>query len=189
MKRFIFIITLGIFTSHFYGCFSGAERPSGKTSNSSIYEYTINRIDGVEISLSQFKGKKLLLVNVASKCGFTSQYEELEKLHQQFKDGLVIIGFPANNFMGQEPGTNEDIAQFCSTNFGVTFLMAEKISVKGDDIHPIYKWLSDESLNGWNTLEPKWNFYKYLVDETGELIKVFPSNVNPLNENIVSWLK
>lgn len=189
MKYFSLFMILSILSSLLTGCFSGAEKPAGKSSNKSIYEFTFNRIDGEKISLSDFRGKKIMLVNVASKCGYTSQYNDLQKLHEKFNEELVIIGFPANNFMGQEPGTNEEIAEFCSANFGVTFLMAEKISVKGNDQHPIYKWLSDKSLNGWNSVEPKWNFYKYLIDESGELVKVFPSNENPLNENIVSWIR
>ncbi len=114
--------------------------------------------------------------------------QTLRNLNRKYKDNLVIIGFPANNFMGQEPGTDKEIAEFCKTNYDVTFLLASKISVKGDDIHPIYKWLTDKSLNGWNDMGPKWNFYKYLVNEKGELVKVFPSTTEPLSKDITALL-
>lgn len=172
-----------------FGCFSGAERPMGAQSMKNLYDYSFTAMDGRTVSLGEFKGKKLLLINVASKCGFTSQYEDLQKLHETYGDKIVLIGFPANNFRNQEPGTNEEIANFCKINYGVTFLMAEKISVVGDDQHPVYKWLSDKNLNGWNDLAPKWNFYKYLINEKGELVKVIPSQTNPMSDEIVSLLK
>jgi glutathione peroxidase len=139
----------------------------------SIYDFKMKDINGQEVDFSQFKGKKLLLVNVASKCGYTKQYEDLQKLHQEHGDEVTIIGFPANNFGGQEPGTNEEIKEFCSSKFGVTFMMMDKISVKGDDKAPLYKWLSDKNLNGWNDKEPTWNFCKYFINEKGELGEVF----------------
>lgn len=186
--RYLFI-TLTIFAViSSINCFGSADKPSGSKSRKTIYDYAFTSIDGNKVSLSEFKGKKILFVNVASECGFTPQYEDLEKLHRKYVGKLVIIGFPANNFMGQEPGTNKEIAEFCRSKYDVTFLMAEKISVKGDDIHPVYKWLTDKSLNGWNDMGPKWNFYKYLVDEKGELIKIFPSTTEPMSEEITSLL-
>ncbi len=172
-----------------FGCFSSAERPIGAQSMKTIYDYSFTAMNGKTISIGEFKGKKLLLINVASKCGFTSQYEGLQKLHENYGDRIVLIGFPANNFGSQEPGSNEEIVNFCKANYGVTFLMAEKISVTGDDQHPIYKWLTTKTLNGWNDLAPKWNFYKYLISENGELLKVFPSQTKPLSDDVIAFLK
>lgn len=154
----------------------------------SIYDFKMKDINGNEVDFSQFKGKKLLLVNVASKCGYTPQYEGLQKLHEMHGDQVVIIGFPANNFGGQEPGTNEDIKQFCSENYGVTFTMMDKISVKGADKDPLYRWLSDKDLNGWNDKEPSWNFCKYFINDKGELVKFFPSSVKPTDEEILTLI-
>lgn len=155
----------------------------------SIYDFKLNDIDGNEVDFNQFKGKKLLLVNVASKCGYTPQYADLQKLNEEYGDQVVILGFPANNFGGQEPGTNEDIKQFCSANYGVTFKMFDKISVKGADKHPLYRWLSDKDMNGWNDKEPTWNFCKYFIDENGELKKFFASSVNPMDQEIIQLIK
>jgi glutathione peroxidase len=154
----------------------------------SIYDFKMKDINGNEVDFSQFKGKKLLLVNVASKCGYTPQYEDLQKLHEMHGDKVVIIGFPANNFGGQEPGTNEDIKQFCSENYGVTFTLMDKISVKGADKDPLYRWLSDKDLNGWNDKEPSWNFCKYFINDKGELVKFFPSSVKPTDEDILKLI-
>lgn len=154
-----------------------------------FYEFTLNDIDGNPVDFSRYKGKKLLIVNVASKCGYTPQYAELQELYDAHKDQLTILAFPANNFGGQEPGTNEDIKTFCTENYGVTFPMFEKISVKGVDKHPLYRWLSDKNLNGWNNTEPSWNFCKYFVNENGELIKFFPSSVKPMDEEIIKLIK
>jgi len=151
----------------------------------SIYDFKMKDINGNEVDFSQFKGKKLLLVNVASKCGYTPQYEGLQKLHEMHGDQVVIIGFPANNFGGQEPGSNEEIKQFCSENYGVTFTMMDKISVNGSDKEPLYRWLSDKDLNGRNEKEPSWNFCKYFINEKGELVKFFPSSVKPTDEEIL----
>lgn len=167
---------------------SSKVKVNGPEPNNSFYELKAVSLFGETIDFSQFKGKKVMIVNTASECGFTSQYEDLEKLYQTNKDNLVIIGFPANDFMNQEPGTNEEIAEFCRVNYGVSFTMSEKISVKGDDMHPVYKWLTKEELNGWNSQAPKWNFHKYLIDESGKLIGVFPSRTNPLNKKITSLL-
>lgn len=134
----------------------------------SFYDFTVKDIDGNEVNLSKFKGQKVLVVNVASKCGYTPQYEDLQKLNEEYGDKITILGFPANNFGGQEPGSNEEIKKFCTGNYGVTFPMFEKVSVKGVDKHPLYRWLSDKSQNGWNDQEPTWNFCKYYIDENGE---------------------
>jgi len=157
-----------------------------KFSGKSIYDFTLNSIEGKTISLSEFKGKKMLLVNVASQCGYTTQYKDLEALHNKFKDKLVIIGFPANDFGAQEPGSNSEISDFCQKNYGVTFLMMEKISVKGDSMHPLYKWLSSKNENGVCDESPNWNFCKYLIDEKGNILQFFKSKVNPLSEEITS---
>lgn len=151
----------------------------------SFYDFKMKSIDGKEIDFSQYKGKKILVVNVASKCGYTPQYEELQKLHELYGNKVVILGFPANNFMGQEPGTNEDIAEFCKKNYGVTFQLFEKISVKGKDQHPLFKYLSHKDLNGKVNQEPKWNFNKYLINEKGEVVRWWPSAVEPMSEEIV----
>lgn len=150
--------------------------------DNSIYDFKMNSIDGELIDFSKYKDKNLLIVNVASKCGFTPQYADLEKLHENFGDKIVILGFPANNFGGQEPGSNEQIAEFCQKNFGVKFQMFEKISVKGTDQHELYKWLKEKSGN-----EPTWNFCKYLVKPDGT-VKFFASNVNPMDKTIVDEL-
>lgn len=167
---------------------SGQVSPAGAHSTTSIYEYGYTAMDGKKVKLSAYKGKKFLIVNVASQCGFTPQYEGLEKLAKEYKDRVTVIGFPANNFGHQEPGTNEEIVKFCTSTYGVTFPMSQKISVIGDDQDPIYKWLTTKSLNGWNETAPKWNFYKYLIDEKGELIRVFPSVTTPLSKELTGAL-
>lgn len=152
----------------------------------SFYDFKLNSIDGKPIDFKKYKGKKVLLVNVASKCGFTPQYAELEELHEKYGDKLVILGFPANNFKEQEPGSNEEIAEFCQKNYGVKFQMFEKISVVGEDQHPLYQWLSKKEMNGWNDQAPKWNFSKYLINEKGELVKFFESKVKPMSEEVLT---
>jgi glutathione peroxidase len=155
----------------------------------SIYDFKVPALDGAgTIDLSKYKGKKIMIVNTASKCGNTPQYAELEQLYEKYKDKLVIIGFPANNFGSQEPGTNEEIGEFCKKNFGVTFPMAEKISVKGDDIAPIYKYLVDEAAKKGFTDPVKWNFTKFLLDEKGELITVIHNRVKPMSEEVTKYL-
>lgn len=158
---------------------------AGKTS---IYDFKLKTLDGKEISLSSFKGKKMLLVNVASECGYTPQYKPLQALHEQYGNKVVVIGFPANNFGGQEPGSSTEIKSFCTKNYGVTFQMMEKISVKGSDMHPLYKWLSSADQNGTCSEAPSWNFCKYLIDENGNVVKFFPSKVDPLSKEITSLL-
>ena len=154
----------------------------------SIYDFKVEGLEGGVIDFSKYKGKKILIVNTASKCGYTPQYEELQKLYDTYKEKLVIVGFPANNFGGQEPGTNTEIKEFCKKNYGVTFPMAAKISVKGDDIAPIYKYLTNKSENGVLDAEVKWNFGKFLLDEKGVLIQYFPSKVTPMSEEITGKL-
>ncbi|MCH2229275.1 MAG: glutathione peroxidase [Crocinitomicaceae bacterium] len=152
----------------------------------SLYDIQITSIEDEAIDLNEFKGKKIMFVNVASKCGYTPQYSKLQKLHDMYKDQLVIIGVPCNQFMGQEPGTNEEIVSFCQKNYGVSFLMTEKVDVKGSSQHPLYQWLTSKDLNGNSDSKVKWNFQKYLVSETGELIDVFSPGVDPLDEQIIS---
>lgn len=144
--------------------------------------YILNAVlnNGEMVSFEKFKNRKVVIVNLASQCGFTPQYEELEKLYKQSKN-LEILGFPANNFDSQEPGTDEEISQFCKINFGVTFPIFKKNDVKGNTKQPVYEWLTEKSKNGWNVLEPQWNFYKYLIDENGNLSKLFSSSVSPLD--------
>lgn len=149
----------------------------------SFYDFKVKDIDGNDFSFSQLKGKKVLLVNTASKCGNTPQYADLEKFYESNKGkNFVIIGFPANNFLSQEPGTNEEIKSFCQKNYGVTFPMMSKISVKGDDMHPVYKWLTSKELNGFMDSQVKWNFQKYLVNEEGKLVEILDpkTSVNTL---------
>lgn len=157
----------------------------GKT----IYDFKVESLDGKEINFADFKGKKILIVNTASECGFTPQYADLEKVYEQYKDKLVVIGFPANNFGGQEPGTNTEIGAFCQKNYGVTFPMAAKVSVKGDDIAPIFKYLTEKELNGVKNTSILWNFTKFLVDENGKLIDSFVSTTKPTDEAITKYLK
>lgn len=157
--------------------------------NTSIYDYTFKSIDGETISLEQFKDKKILFVNVASKCGFTGQYEQLQELHQEYGDKIVVIGFPCDQFGGQEPGSEEEIKGFCQKNYGVEFLMASKINVKGKEQHPVYQWLTQASLNDVEDSKVGWNFAKYLVDENGSYIKHYKSNVNPMSSEITDHLK
>ena len=154
---------------------------------SSVHEFTLNAIDGKAAPLAQYKGKVMLLINVASRCGFTPQYTGLEALYRKYKDqGLVLVGFPANNFMGQEPGTNEEIAAFCKRTYDVTFPMYSKISVKGDDQAPLYKFLTDKEANPTTGGDIRWNFTKFLVDRNGKVIARFESKVAPDNAEFVA---
>lgn len=148
----------------------------------SLYDYTLNDLQGNPISLSQYEGKKVVLINVASKCGFTPQYADWQKFHEQYGEEIVVLGFPANNFMSQEPGSDDEIAEFCQKNYGVTFQMFSKIDVKGENKAPLYRWLSTKDLNGWNDKEPTWNFCKYVVNEKGQLTHFFESKIKPDNE-------
>ena len=162
----------------------------GYSQTSSIYDFSAIDIDGKEVSMSQFKGKKLLIVNVASKCGNTPQYEGLERLYKKYgSEKFVVIGFPANNFMGQEPGSNEDIKEFCTSTYQVTFPMMGKISVKGKDKAPIYQWLTQKEMNGVMDAEVTWNFQKFMIDENGQLVGVVKPGVEPETEEIIKWLE
>jgi glutathione peroxidase len=153
----------------------------------SVYDFKMKTIDGKEVSLSKYKGKKILIVNTASKCGFTPQYEDLEKLHQKYGSELVLIGFPAGNFGGQELATNTEIKEFCKANFGVTFLLSQKVSVKGSDIDPLFKYLTTEENPDFKG-DINWNFEKFLINEKGQLVHRFRSKVTPLSPEITANL-
>ena len=156
----------------------------------SIHQFTVKDINGNDFSLAQLKGKKVMIVNTASKCGLTPQYEQLEEVYKKYGgDRFVIIGFPANNFMSQEPGSNEEIAQFCVKNYGVSFPMMSKISVKGKDMHELYTFLTTKQLNGLEDNTVGWNFQKYLIDEQGKLVKVINPRTLPNDPEIINWIK
>lgn len=161
---------------------------AGTAQKSGFYDFKVKTIDGKDFDFASLKGKKVMVVNTASKCGFTPQYKELEALYENYQDNLVIIGFPANNFGNQEPGTAAEIKSFCTANYGVTFPLMEKISVKGDDMAPIYKWLTSKAKNGVMDSEVKWNFQKYLIDEKGKLVDVIYSKEKPNSDKILAWI-
>jgi len=163
------------------------EKPIKTTT--SFYDLKAESIDGKAVSMSEYKGKYIMVVNTASKCGYTYQYEGLEELYQKHKDKLIILGFPSNDFLWQEPGSNEKIKTFCKINYGVTFPLFAKIVVKGKKKHPVFAWLTDHTLNGWQKKSPGWNFNKYLIDKSGKLIAHFGSKVEPLSEEIETLLK
>lgn len=164
---------------------TGAFSDGSKT----LHDFTVKDINGKSFDLASLKGKKVLVVNVASKCGLTPQYEDLQTLYERYADrNFVVIGFPANNFNGQEPGTNKEIKEFCTANYGVTFPMMDKISVRGDDQAPLYKWLTHKAENGVKDQEVTWNFQKYLVDEQGRLVDVVLPRESPLSDKIVKWI-
>lgn len=178
MKTFVLMMVSLLFTV------------SLEAQNKSFYDFTVKTIDGKDFPLSSLKGKKVLVVNVASKCGLTPQYAQLEKLYEKYKDkDFVIIGFPANNFMGQEPGSNEEIAQFCSLNYDVTFPMMAKISVKGKEIAPLYQWLTEKKLNGKEDASVQWNFQKFMIDENGNWVGFASPKESPFSEKIVTWIE
>ena len=155
----------------------------------SIHTFKVAGIDGKQINLAAYKGKKILIVNTASKCGYTPQYESLQKVYDQYKDKLVILGFPCNQFGGQEPGTNAEIVEFCEKNYGVTFPLADKVDVKGTDQSSIYQWLTQKTKNGVLDATIGWNFNKFLLDENGKMLAYFPSNVKPDSDAILNYLK
>jgi len=163
-------------------------KSSKMSSKKSIYDIEINSLQGKPINLSLFKGKKILFVNVASKCGFTPQYKELQKLHNLYEDSLVVIGVPCNQFGKQEPGNSTEINEFCQVNYGVSFLITEKISVKGNEQHPLYSWLTRKNENGRKNSSVKWNFQKYLINEDGELIDYYYSITSPTSSKIKKHL-
>ena len=168
----------------------GLSVPAKAQNPQSFYDFTVKTIEGKDFPLSALKGKKVLVVNVASKCGFTPQYKELQELYETYKDkNFVIIGFPANNFLWQEPGTNVEIAQFCSLKYGVTFPMMAKISVKGKEMAPLYHWLTEKKKNGKRDAPVGWNFQKFMIDENGNWVDVVSSKTSPLSDTIVDWIK
>jgi Glutathione peroxidase len=154
-----------------------------------FYSLSFKTIDGADFKFDQLKNKKVLIVNTASKCGYTPQYKDLEELNKLYKGQLVVIGFPSNDFGAQEPGSNSEIKSFCEATYGVTFLLMEKSVVKGAQKNNVFKWLTEKSRNGWNEVEPSWNFNKYLIDEQGRLIAHWPSKITPTSNEIVSKLK
>jgi glutathione peroxidase len=162
----------------------------GTSAQKSFHSFTVKTLQGETFDFSTLKGKKVMVVNTASKCGLTPQYEALQALYEKYgSDNFVIIGFPANNFMNQEPGTAEEIMEFCSENYGVTFPMMEKISVKGKDMHPVYQWLTEASENGVMDSSVSWNFQKYLIDENGRLVEKFSPRTKPNDEEIIAWIE
>jgi glutathione peroxidase len=156
---------------------------------SKFFDFKVKSIDGEDVSLAQFKGKKIVILNTASACGYTPQYADWENFYKENKEKIVVLGFPCNQFMGQESGDNATIKSFCQKNYGVSFPMFEKIDVKGDKKAPLYAWLTDKAQNGWNEQEPSWNFCKYLINEKGELVSFFASKVKPENEEFQAALK
>lgn len=155
----------------------------------SVLDIKLKSLSGEDLTLEKFKGKKVLIVNTASKCGYTKQYADLQKLYDQHSDKVEVVGMPCNQFMGQEPGSNEKIAEFCQKNYGVTFTMLEKADVKGKDQHPLYQWLTQKEKNGVLDAKVSWNFNKFLIDENGKMIAHFESSVNPMDEKILSLIK
>jgi len=167
----------------------GNAQQTKKNTMNTIYNYSVETLSGEPFDFSKLKGKKIMIVNTASECGLTPQYEKLQDLYEKYQDKLVIVGFPANNFGAQEPGSNQEIESFCKLNYGVTFPMMSKISVKGDDMHEIYEFLTQKSKNGLQDSEVEWNFQKYLIDENGKLVKVISPKVQPDDSEIVDWVK
>jgi glutathione peroxidase len=189
--KFIGLLSIFLFTL-FFGFMCVGSSSSQNSQKPKVSFYTLKTImnNGTILSFDSLKGKKILIVNTASECGFTKQYEDLEKLSQIYKGKLIIIGFPANNFGGQEPGEDKEIAEFCKLNYGVTFPLAMKSSVqKGKDQNEVFVWLSDSTKNGWNNSAPTWNFGKYLINEEGTLTHVFSSSTAPMDEKIIAALK
>ncbi len=191
MKLINSFILMGLL-SMLSACFTGKNKAvtsSDISSAKSLYSIQINSLDGNEINLAEFKGKKILFVNTASQCGFTYQYEDLEKLSKKYSGSLVIIGSPCNQFGGQEPGSAEQIGSFCQKNYGVTFLLTEKLNVKGDSIHPLYAWLTQKNLNGSSDFTVKWNFNKFLINENGNLTHYFGSSTKPLDTEVTNAIE
>jgi glutathione peroxidase len=180
MKKLIFTLIMMAGTM---GLFAQAD-------TTSFHNFTVETLEGEEFKFDTLKGKKVLIVNVASKCGFTRQYKQLQKVYEKYGgDDFTIIGFPANNFLDQEPGTAEEIRAFCTEKYGVTFPLMAKISVKGDDMHPVYQWLTQKDQNGVLDSKVKWNFQKYLIDENGRLVATFQPKVKPDSEEIIMWIE
>ena len=175
----VVLLTVAIMVFSFFGSKATPQPTPG-----SIYDFSIQSLDGRLIDFSIYRGKPLLIVNTASQCGFTPQYADLQKLHEQYGNLVTVLGFPANNFLWQEPGTNKEIAAFCERNYGVRFTLFEKISVKGKNAHPLYQWLKARSGKS-----PSWNFCKYLISSEGEVLAFYPSRVNPLDEDILKRIR
>ena len=195
MFKKVFLLLTSVSALFFTRCATSQDRPKATANTatppaaSDFYSFKVKTLDGGELDFATLKGKKVLIVNTASKCGYTPQYAGLEQLHQQYKDkNVVVIGFPANDFMAQEPGTNAEIGAFCSKNYGVTFPIMDKVTVVGGAKAPVYQWLSSKAKNGWNDQEPSWNFCKYLVNEKGELVSFFTSKTEPMSDEIVKKL-
>ncbi len=168
---------------------TASNKNSRMTTAKTIYNFSIEGIDGNEIDFNKFLGKKILLVNTASQCGFTPQYDGLQKLSELFKNKLVVIGFPSNNFGAQEPGNDNEILNFCKRNYGVNFPLTKKIDVTGANKHEIFKWITEEKQNGWNNRDPNWNFCKYLVNEEGYLTDFFSHKLDPMDQKIISKIE
>ncbi len=202
-KRWISVMIMGLLMITTLGCNGqnkqgqAAKKEAVEKSNRersvaslTLHDFIVKDIEGNEFDLATLKGKKVLVVNVASRCGLTPQYEELQKLYSIYQDnGFTVIGFPANNFNNQEPGTNQEIKEFCTGNYGVTFPMMDKISVKGDDIAPLYRWLTQKAENGVMDNEVTWNFQKFMIDEQGQLVDVVMPGESPLSDKIVDWIR
>lgn len=196
MRIGILLITLSL-PAWFWSCFNGnkvasAPKESISATNQekpSFYDLKAISLDGETIDMSKYKGKKIIILNVASKCGYTPQYADWQKFYESNKDQVEVLGFPCNQFLGQEPGSSDEIATFCQKNYGVTFQMFDKVDVKGDQQHAIYQWLTDPSKNGWNSEVPSWNFCKYLINEEGKLTHFFGSKIKPDNQEFMAAYK
>lgn len=196
MRIGILLITLSL-PAWFWSCFNGnkvasAPKESISATNQekpSFYDLKAVSLDGETIDMSKYKGKKIIVLNVASKCGYTPQYADWQKFYESNKDQVEVLGFPCNQFLGQEPGSSDEIATFCQKNYGVTFQMFDKVDVKGDQQHAIYQWLTDPSKNGWNSEVPSWNFCKYLINEEGKLTHFFGSKIKPDNQEFIAAYK
>tara|TARA_B100000902_G_C27249003_1_gene884205 strand:- start:984 stop:1571 length:588 start_codon:yes stop_codon:yes gene_type:complete len=190
MKILYYLVPILIFMTFGYSFFFKDKKIDVSNFSKSIYDYSAINIDGDTVSMSDYKDKKILFVNVASKCGYTYQYKDLQNLHEKYGDKVAVLGFPSNDFLYQEPGGNKKIKNFCSVNYGVTFPMFSKVKVKKKESqHPIYTWLSNNVLNSKVDNAPSWNFCKYLLDEKGQIIGYFNSKVNPMDEQITKHLK
>jgi len=188
--KIIFICLFIIVLSFSYAFLKNNDYLDASNLDKSIYNYDAKSIDGELIKMSKYKGKKIIIVNVASKCGYTYQYEGLQSLYEKYKGKVEILAFPSNDFLWQEPGKNAAIKTFCSTKYGVEFQLFEKVVVKKKkDQHPIYAWLSNENLNGWNDAAPSWNFNKFLIDENGTLVKLLSASTKPFDKEIISFLE
>lgn len=188
--KIIFVIFLGILLFWSFKSYAQEKQTNLPLEKQTIYQFKVKDLFGNDFDFASLKGKKIMIVNTASKCGYTPQYKELEALYEEYKSkNFVIIGFPANNFLWQEPGTNEEIATFCQLNYGVTFPMMSKISVKGKDMHEVYQFLTQKAKNGVQDSKVGWNFQKYLLNEKGEFVKMIPTKTLPTDPEIVDWIK